>query len=158
MFAESPERGDEMTETWLEEIPREECLMLLRATAVGRIGISFDGLPLVLPVNYRVIEADDRVALVIRTHPGNVIDRSGADVAFEIDGIDESHRRGWSVLVRGVLRHHDGEIVPLSGRFRPDSWLAEPGDIWLTIEPFDISGRRLRSESVEWAFLASAYL
>jgi hypothetical protein len=147
-----------MTETWLEEIPREECLVLLRATAVGRIGILFDSLPLVLPVNYRVIEADNRVALAIRTHPGHLIDRSGADVAFEIDGIDDSHRRGWSVLVRGFLRHHDGEVPSIWTQHSSDSWLAEPGDVWLTIEPFDISGRRLRSESVEWAFLASAYL
>jgi hypothetical protein len=145
-----------MADTWLEEIPRSECVALLRATPVGRIGIVLEGLPLVLPVNYRILGDDTHVELAIRARPGNVIDRSSADVAFEIDGIDESHRRGWSVLVRGTLRH-DVEVTPISAQ-GADSWVSEPGDVWVTIEPFDITGRRLRTESIEWAFLANAYL
>jgi hypothetical protein len=147
-----------MTDRWLEEIPRDECLALLRATAVGRIGIVVEGLPMVLPINYRMVEEDGGVALAMRTRPGNVIDRSTTDVAFEIDGIDESHRRGWSVLVRGTLHHHEGESPPFWPWRGADSWVSEPGDVWLTIDPFDITGRRLRSASIEWAFLGSAYL
>lgn len=147
-----------MAESWLEEIPLEECLGLLRANAVGRIGIIHDGLPIVLPVNYRMLENDGDVAMAIRTRPGNIIDRSGSHAALEIDGIDNAHRRGWSVLVRGTLRHAEAEGSekwPLRGS---DSWLSEEGDVWLVIEPDAISGRRLRTAAVEWAFLAQAYL
>jgi hypothetical protein len=147
-----------MTDAWLETIPRDECLSLLRATAVGRIGIVLEGLPIVLPVNFRMIESEDRCTLEIRTKPGNVIDRSGADVAFEIDGVDESHRRGWSVLVRGKLHHHEGATTPSWPGRGADSWVSRSGDVSLTIEPWAISGRRLHSAAIEWAFLAHAYL
>jgi hypothetical protein len=68
-------------------------------------------------------------------------------VAFEIDGIDERIRRGWSVLVQG--RGYDvtdalDEISEMVRRLPVDPWA--PGDkaCWIRIDPDTISGRRLR--------------
>jgi hypothetical protein len=147
-----------MAESWLEELSPEECVVLLRASAVGRIGIVLDGLPLVLPINYRLVETNDRIRLVICTRMGNAIDRADADVAFEIDGIDPSHRRGWSVLVRGTLQRIDADEIPLLVHVGPGSWLSSDRDTWLILEPSITTGRRLCEATLEWAFHESAYL
>src|SRR6478672_6980932 len=96
----------------LEGLSEKECLDLLRETSVGRIAFVVDDFPVALPVNYRVLERGDRVWILLRTEPGNIIDEAPLRVAFQIDGVDYYRRGGWSVLVRGTLRHLDaGEIV-----------------------------------------------
>jgi pyridoxamine 5'-phosphate oxidase-like protein len=65
------------------------------ATRVGRIAVVVDEFPIVLPVNYRLIEAGGVTWVAIRTRPGNVIDRASMRTAFEIDGIDTVHHEGW---------------------------------------------------------------
>lgn len=91
----------------LEELSLEVCLGLLRVTAVGRIAVIVDEFPIVLPVNYRLVETSGRTWLAVRARPGNVLDRASMHAAFEIDGIDPVHQQGWSVLVRGTLQHVD---------------------------------------------------
>lgn len=147
-----------MTERWLEDLSQQACLELLRANAVGRIGIVQDGWPIVLPINYRLVEDAAGPLLMLRTRPGNAIDTAGNPVAFEVDGIDPSHRRGWSVLVQGVLRHVHAESAVLDARFDSDTWIAEDRTTFLTIEPTRITGRRLIQPTVQWAFHQSAYL
>jgi nitroimidazol reductase NimA-like FMN-containing flavoprotein (pyridoxamine 5'-phosphate oxidase superfamily) len=147
-----------MTESWLEELSQEQCLALLRTENVGRIGIILDGLPLVLPINYELVEMNDRLCLMFRTRSGNVIDRAAAEVAFEIDGVDPSHRRGWSVLLRGTLQHVTADNTLLRAHFDPNSWLSADRDAWLVLEPSTISGRRLVEATLKWAFHESAYL
>jgi hypothetical protein len=73
-------------------------------------------------------------------------------VAFEIDGIEADHHQGWSVLVRGVLQHVDPEAAGFHERFNPAPWIEIDRDAWLVIEPFAITGRRLRPPEFEWAF------
>ena len=92
-----------MTDAWLEELPYEECLERLREHTVGRIAVVIHYAPVVLPVNYRLVETDDLALLAVRTRPGNVIESGGPQAAFEIDDIDPIHQQGWSVLVRGTL-------------------------------------------------------
>ena len=150
-----------MTEASLETLSNEECLRLLRDNEIGRIAFLVDALPVVLPVNYRLVESHGITPgtwIALRTRPGNVIDRASVIVAFEIDGIDASHRQGWSVLVRGELRHVDVGSAAARERYDSDPWLAAERDAWILIEPFEISGRRLRSDDSEWAFHSRAYL
>jgi hypothetical protein len=78
--------------------------------------------------------------------------------AFEIDGTDSVHRRGWSVLVRGTLEHVDPDVADFRTRFDPEPWIASERSAWLIIEPFAITGRRLQPAEVEWAFHEDAYL
>lgn len=66
---------------------------------VGRLGITVQALPVVLPVYF--VATED--SIVIRTMMGTKLSAAmtGAVVAFEIDGFDADHRSGWSVLVQG---------------------------------------------------------
>ncbi len=117
--------GKEMTmqQAWLEDLSIEECVALLRGEAVGRIAFVLEGLPVVLPVNYHLLETPTGIVLTLRTRPDGSIDRAPRAVALEIDGIDHSHQRGWSVLVRGSLRHVAARDGELRERFRVVPWL-----------------------------------
>jgi uncharacterized protein len=147
-----------MTDVLLDELSYEECLCRLRETAVGRMAVVADDLPIVLPVNYRLVEASGRTWLAVRTRTGNVLDRAPVHVAFEIDGIDSVHRSGWSVLVRGILERVDADAADFHARFDPEPWIASERNAWLIVEPFAITGRRLRPAEFEWAFHARANL
>ncbi len=151
-----------MTDAWLEELAFDESLRRLRAGSVGRVAVVVDGFPVVLPVNYRVVETkgreDSRLWVAIRTRPGNVLDRAAMPVAFEIDAIDPSHQEGWSVLVRGTLHHVDPESADFRTRFDPEPWMTADREAWLVIEPFAITGRQVHAGTHEWPFLPSAYL
>ena len=110
-----------MNNPGLEELARDECLRLLGSQSVGRIAVVVDEFPVVVPVNYRLAEMGDRTWIVVRTRPGNVLDRTSMHAAFEIDGIDPVHRQGWSVLTRGSLQHLEPGLVtspPVSIRDR----------------------------------------
>jgi nitroimidazol reductase NimA-like FMN-containing flavoprotein (pyridoxamine 5'-phosphate oxidase superfamily) len=87
----------------LEEIGREECLRLLKAHGVGRVGASVQCRPIIYPVNYTL--ADDSILFL--TRPGGDLDRAseGTIVAFEIDSADFKYHEGWSVLVVGRSAH-----------------------------------------------------
>jgi nitroimidazol reductase NimA-like FMN-containing flavoprotein (pyridoxamine 5'-phosphate oxidase superfamily) len=146
-----------MTYGRLEELPYDECLRLLRAGVVGRIGIVVNDFPVVLPVNYRLVETTGVTWIAIRTRPGNVIEQASMHAAFEIDGIDPAHQRGWSVLVRGTLHHVDPDAADFRDRFDSSPWLADR-DAWLVIQPFAVTGRELHPPTADWAFHLRAYL
>ena len=146
-----------MNDAWLEPLDLETCLMHLRGQVVGRLAVVVDEYPIVLPVNYRLVDAGGRNWIALRTRPGNVIDQA-SNAAFEIDGIDEIHRRGWSVLVRGTLLHVDPDAAGFRDRFDADPWLTAERDAWIVIEPFAITGRELHDAAYEWAFHSQAYL
>ena len=148
----------QMDDSWLEPIEHDECLRLLRGTPVGRIAVVVDGFPVILPVNFRLVETPGRTWIALRTRPGNIIDRALIHVAFEIDGIDTAHAQGWSVLVRGTLHHVDADAADFRARFDPHPWLTAERDAWLIIEPFVITGRRLHPTQPDWAFHLRAYL
>jgi nitroimidazol reductase NimA-like FMN-containing flavoprotein (pyridoxamine 5'-phosphate oxidase superfamily) len=150
--------GDEVAERWLEELSNEDCLGFLRANGIGRIAVVHEGRPFVFPVNYRLVEVADKQQVVIRTRPGNVIDLADDAVAFEIDGIDPAHQRGWSVLVQGSLHHVADDAALRDAHLDSDSWIVEGEGALLTIEPECITGRRLVAATLQWAFHQSAYL
>src|ERR1700694_5618576 len=94
-----------MTDAWLEPLSQETCMRLLRESTVGRIALVIDADPIILPVNYRLVEPPSGPLVAVRTRPGNVIEQAPTNVAFEIDSIDPIHHTGWSVLGRGELLH-----------------------------------------------------
>ena len=147
-----------MNEAWLEDLELEACLQHLRAEPVGRVAIAADAAPIVFPVNYRLVETAGLNWIALRTRPGNVIDQPSANVAFEIDGVDANHQRGWSVLVRGALQRVDPDAASFRGRFDSHPWLATERDAWLVIEPFSITGRELHPSEPDWAFHRRAYV
>jgi nitroimidazol reductase NimA-like FMN-containing flavoprotein (pyridoxamine 5'-phosphate oxidase superfamily) len=139
-----------MSDVLLEELPVEQCLALLRSQTVGRIAVIDNDFPIVLPVNYRVVDTTGPAWIAIRTRPGNVIDRAPIPVAFEIDRTDVTEHEGWSVLVRGTLHHIRPDTGGFAERFDPQPWMERDRDAWLIIEPFAITGRRLYSPQPEW--------
>ncbi len=144
-------------EAGLDELSPEACTGLLRTAAVGRFGVVADGFPVVVPVNYRVIEDDDGLGLVVRARTGGVVDHLGP-VAFEVDGVDPVHRLGWSVLVRGVAAHIAPEDVERLGvEMDPHPWVAGR-DAWLIVRPVALTGRRLRAPETEWVLGVIGYL
>lgn len=142
----------------LEELTYDECLALLRVGTVARIGVIVNDAPIVLPVNYRLVESLGSIWLALRTRPGNVIDRGGLTVALEIDDIDPRSHEGWSVLVRGTMGHVDPDAADFRARFDPEPWIDEERDSWLVIAPFSITGRRLVTAHEGWAFHVRGYL
>lgn len=147
-----------MADSWLEDLDLETCLAHLREGVVGRVGVVVDEYPIVLPVNYRLVETLGLTWVALRTRPGNVIDQASNHVAFEIDGIDASHHRGWSVLVRGTLLPIDTDAASFRERFDSEPWLTIERDAWRVIEPFSITGRELHHAELEWAFHHRSYL
>jgi nitroimidazol reductase NimA-like FMN-containing flavoprotein (pyridoxamine 5'-phosphate oxidase superfamily) len=146
-----------MNDPWLEPLTQEACLDLLRQGRVGRIAVVLDEGPIILPVNYRFVDAPSGPLIALRTRQGNVIEQAPESVAFEIDVIDHAGHEGWSVLVRGRLLH----ATPTSSEFRelydPDSWLDER-DAWMLVEPLAISGRRLHGPTSVWQFRPGEYV
>jgi nitroimidazol reductase NimA-like FMN-containing flavoprotein (pyridoxamine 5'-phosphate oxidase superfamily) len=147
-----------MTDAWLEHLSLEECVRLLGDGTVGRLALVVDDFPVVLPVNYRLVESSALTWVALRTRPGNVIDRASMHVAFEIDSIDPMYRQGWSVLVRGTLHHVDPDAADFRERFDPEPWILAERDAWLAVQPFAITGRRLHAAESEWAFNPRGYL
>jgi nitroimidazol reductase NimA-like FMN-containing flavoprotein (pyridoxamine 5'-phosphate oxidase superfamily) len=145
-------------EAALAPLSYEECLALLRDGVVGRIAFAVDEFPIVVPVNYRLVETCGRVWIALRTRPGNVIERAPISVAFEIDGIDHIRHQGWSVLARGTLHEVDPDSADFRERFDPEPWIAAERDSWLIVDPFAVTGRRLHGLRPAWAFPKRAYL
>jgi len=145
-------------EARLEPLSHEECLELLRDGVVGRIAFTVDDFPVIFPVNYRLMETSGRVWIALRTRPGNTIERAPVNVAFEIDGIDQSRRQGWSVLARGTFHEVDPEAADFRERFDPHPWIENERESWMIVDPFAITGRRLQGARPEWAFIDGAYL
>ena len=146
-----------MTGADLDELSPEECFALLATMAVGRVGVVVDGFPVVVPVNYRLIEDADGLGLVVRARAGGVVDHRGT-VAFEVDGVDSVHRLGWSVLVRGAAVPIDAAVVQrVGGEIDPHPWI-EGRDAWVVVRPLAVTGRRLCPPETEWALGVIGYL
>jgi hypothetical protein len=145
-------------EARLETLAYDECLALLREGVVGRIAFSVDDFPVILPVNYRLMETAGRVWIALRTRPGGIIERAPVNVAFEIDSIDQAKHQGWSVLARGTLHEVDPESADFRTRFDPEPWIEVERDSWLIIDPFAVTGRRIVGKLPDWAFVDGAYL
>lgn len=127
-------------------IPREltesECLQVLARHTVGRIALCTPQGPRVFPVNY-VVDDD---SLVIRTSPYGTIAREGgrnAEVAFEVDHVDDETRSGWSVLLVGRAEVVDDPHELLSLARNPQPWAGGSRGLYLRLRWRLISGRSL---------------
>jgi nitroimidazol reductase NimA-like FMN-containing flavoprotein (pyridoxamine 5'-phosphate oxidase superfamily) len=120
------------------------CLDLLGTVSVGRVGVTIDALPAVLPVNFVVSDG----SVVFRTVPGTKLDAatSGAVVAFEADAYGTSEDpRGWSVLIRGVARELTDPAELAVARALPlESWAFDgQADRFVRVEPTLVTGREV---------------
>ncbi|WP_328437238.1 pyridoxamine 5'-phosphate oxidase family protein [Streptomyces sp. NBC_00444] len=124
------------------ELSTAECWELLSTHGVGRLAVPTESGPVIVPVNYTVI--DD--AIVFRTAPGTTPSQaSDVMAAFEVDRIDDVFSQGWSVLVRGHAQIvMDPEVARrLEERAYSTPWAGGKRDLWVRIVPLVITGRRI---------------
>lgn len=129
----------------LEVLDRTECLQLLAAGCVGRLGIIAGASPAIFPVNYRL----DGDAIIFRTDPGTKLGAGPRSPAcFEIDGIDHEHHMGWSVIATGRLE----ELTPYNLFLFAQAkalgvvpWAAGEKAHWMRLIAERLSGRRIRA-------------
>jgi nitroimidazol reductase NimA-like FMN-containing flavoprotein (pyridoxamine 5'-phosphate oxidase superfamily) len=147
-----------MSDAWIEAIAEDDCLRLLRAGTVGRIAVVAEDGPIILPVNYRLMEPPSGPLVAIRTRPGNVIEQAPESAAFEIDSIDQATHQGWSVVVRGELVHASSASPVVRTHLDSLPWISTDRDAWLFIDPFAITGRQLHAAESPWMFRRGEYL
>lgn len=127
----------------LTRLGRSDCLELLAGRSLGRLAyVARAGVPDIVPVNYVLHRGD----VLLRSGPGpkqQAAERR-EQVAFEVDALDESRHRGWSVVVVGRLtRLTPTEQARLAERDGPVPWAHGPRSAVLRLRPTRIDGRRL---------------
>lgn len=132
------------------ELNEGACYQFLRSCQVGRIAFNREPSPEVLPVNYIVRDN----TIIFQTGPGakQIAASQSQPATFQVDGIDDNRRSGWSVIARGHLaltREIDAADLPepLPGGERPYV-------VTLVIET--ISGRRIPQDQA-WALSTHAW-
>ena len=128
-----------------EVLDDSHCRALLDRAGVGRVGISaIHALPVVLPVNYAVLEN----SIIFRSTPGTKVSAGlmNAVVAFEVDEYESNGDVGWSVLVQGMATQiTDPEEIAVA-KGLPLRFISAGGDAdrFVRIEMATITGRRVR--------------
>ena len=128
------------------ELSEAECKELLAQHTAGRVGFMAPDGPQILPVTYQYRNG----SLVFRTSPVGVL--SGlvrrTSVAFEIDGIDEHNKSGWSVLVLGfaeAMAHN--YLLASAWETGPVPWADGTRNLFIEIKPRKMSGRVVGARS-----------
>jgi hypothetical protein len=135
----------------VEVLDREECLRRLGAQAIARVGVTFDAMPVIVPVNFTIGVLDEELGqeIVIRTVEGTKLQAAmrHAVVAVEVDHIEPVSHLGWSVLVRGRSRTvTDAGAIARARQLPLRPWATEDADRFIAVELDVISGR----EVVPW--------
>jgi len=124
----------------LVDLTTRECLELLETCKVGRVAWCRAAGATVIPVNYVLHDS----AVWIRSTPYSMLAResAGEQMAFEVDGVDEFTRSGWSVLVRGRAERRSPADLP---RDLPEveTWPEGPRPFVLSIDLREVTGKRL---------------
>jgi len=127
----------------LRDLSREECLALLEDSLIGRIGYVVDGLAVILPVNFVLLNGD----IVFCTAKGGTLAwlSNRRRVAFEVDESRPAEREGWSVLVHGSAHEvTDPDQLEVLRRGPLRSWVRTPAEHWVRITVDSMSGRALQ--------------
>jgi nitroimidazol reductase NimA-like FMN-containing flavoprotein (pyridoxamine 5'-phosphate oxidase superfamily) len=138
-----------MEQPIFEELSEAESLRLIEEAEVGRIGFSGRFGPIVLPVNYKLIngvvvfrvEEDSALGEDLRTG----IPDAQYRVAFEIDALDPASRTGWSVMIQGPAHHVDDEAEQAELlQAGIESWAGGEKALFMRVTPALVTGRRIR--------------
>jgi hypothetical protein len=124
----------------LRMLSGDECLELLASSPLGRVGVVWDVLPAILPVNYIL----DGYRILIRTSGGTKLAAAlqHTVVAFEVDGFDPFDHSGWSVLVRGPAEEvTDALDLARISHLPLRAWASDEADRTIAIEIAMLSGR-----------------
>ena len=135
-----------------QELTKQECFGLLADQHLGRVVLVDDRGPLALPVNYVV----DQHSVLFRTDEGTKLEAAsrGGRVAFEVDGVEEATRTGWSVLVRGEAVEVTDPVELARVRQLPlYPWAPGAKGCYVRILPTLLTGRRIAlPEDAPWTW------
>ncbi|HTU72061.1 MAG TPA: pyridoxamine 5'-phosphate oxidase family protein [Trebonia sp.] len=135
-------------EAIVEELGESEALRLIEQARVGRIGFTGRYGPVVLPVNYKVIDSDIVFRVEMYASLGEDL-RTGIPgaqyrVAFEVDEMRPPAGSGWMVMIQGTAHHVDdeaGRAELLSAGVQ--EWAAAENALFMRISPVLVTGRRI---------------
>lgn len=83
------------------ELDEGTCWTRLGDHGVGRVALTLEDGPVVLPVNYQVLDGE----VMFRTGDDSPLAAAAdTEIAFEADHFDDAFSRGWSVLIVGTVR------------------------------------------------------
>ncbi|MFC9481714.1 helix-turn-helix domain-containing protein [Streptomyces griseus] len=83
------------------ELDEATCWARLGDHGVGRVALTLEDGPVVLPVNYQVLDGE----VMFRTGDDSPLAAAAdTEIAFEADHFDDAFSRGWSVLIVGTVR------------------------------------------------------
>jgi nitroimidazol reductase NimA-like FMN-containing flavoprotein (pyridoxamine 5'-phosphate oxidase superfamily) len=136
--------GEPMADSRMEDLAESECLELLKIHHFGRVAFveRDEGPPVIMPLNYLMLAE----TVVVRTDPRSKLGTAlrDAPVSFEIDGIDQRERTGWSVVVSGWAQEivdpeeleelHQTPLLPWAPGYRSQ---------YVRIRPELVTGRRI---------------
>jgi nitroimidazol reductase NimA-like FMN-containing flavoprotein (pyridoxamine 5'-phosphate oxidase superfamily) len=128
----------------LELLDEGQCLALLAANSLGRVGITIGGLPVIMPVNYALLDG----SIVFRTGEGSKLHAASnhAIIAFEVDYYDAEARAGWSVLAIGQSQTIDESAAGAFAEARPVPAAEGSRDHYVRLVPELLTGRRIVSD------------
>ena len=125
------------------ELSYGKCRELLAAGVFGRVGVCTPQKPVILPVNYSVVGE----AIIFRTSPYGVVANHDwdAQIAFEVDYVDYSDHKGWSVLAtgRGERVEDPEELARIKRTWDPRPWAGGARPLYVKLAWEELSGRRL---------------
>ncbi|GAA3711261.1 pyridoxamine 5'-phosphate oxidase family protein [Microlunatus aurantiacus] len=120
------------------------CRQLLESHDMGRVAWSAADGPQLFPVSY--LWWDGRI--LFRTSPYGLLSElvRRTAVVFEVDEIDDVHRRGWSVIVRGrasgIASPDAAHRTAVLGGAGP--WGGGDRNLVIAIAPMEVTGREFR--------------
>ncbi|MFD0019889.1 helix-turn-helix domain-containing protein [Streptomyces sp. NPDC058382] len=124
------------------ELDETDSWTLLGDHGVGRVALASGDGPVVLPLNYQVL--DGEVMFSTAEH-SPLATAEGTEIAFEADHIDDAFSRGWSVLLVGPVRAVTDEDA--ARRFREAAysspWAGEGRESVMVLAPRRVTGRRI---------------
>ena len=127
-----------------EELDREDCLALLRDEPVGRVALTARALPVVLPVNFALLDGD----IIWRSAQGTKLNDASAGfvVAFEADHYELEQKLGWSVMIQGLAHVvTDADELEQARELPLESWALEgAADRYVRLVPNVVTGSRIR--------------
>ena len=126
----------------LEILERADCLLLLTTVPVGRVAVTVDALPVILPVNFSVSSAGE---IVFATKYGQKM-RGALDnavIAFEADAFDPVTKAGWSVLVQDRAQILTLENAAQYQHLEFERWAGGDATCYVVIGTALMSGRRI---------------
>ena len=127
-----------------EDLAREACLELVRGEQVGRVALTARALPIVLPVNFALLDGQ----IVWRSAQGTKLNDASAGfvVAFEVDHFELGQKQGWSVMIQGLAHVvTDDEELDRALELPLEPWALDGmADRYVCLVPNIVTGMRVR--------------